>query len=119
MGPKLKEVVIRCGTFEILEPYLDPNFNKIVILNAFDPFWGCVEIIDTIVRRIIDEPGAADKMVFLSADKNFIPDHFDKNVKFTAKPSFFLLHRGTIIDSVEGLDFPALVKKIDKSMALL
>ena len=116
---KKKEAVIkRILDLPSLETYLDPNLNKIIILNAFEEFWGPVDVIDYLVRRLIDEPGNNDKMAFISCDRNLCPDLFGKH-QFTSKPTYFLLHRGTVIDLVDGLDFPLLLQKLEKGLTLL
>ncbi len=115
---KGKEIVLKIQDYQQLEPYLAETYNKIVVLNAYEKFWGPVEIIDFLIRRIIDEPESGDKIVFLSVDRNICPDLFGK-FHFTSKPAYFILHRGTVIDSVDGLDFPVLTNKIEKSLELV
>ncbi len=48
---KGKEIIIKIQDQASLDTYLDPNLNKLVIINAYEKFWGPVEIIDPWVRR--------------------------------------------------------------------
>ena len=115
---KGKEVIIKIQDLPQLETYIDPLFNKLVIMNAYEKFWGPIEIIDYMIRRILDEDGNNEKMSFISLDKNLNPELFGKFV-FTSKPAFFIFHRGTFLEVVDTLDLPKLMEKLEKHITLL
>ncbi len=115
---KGKEIILKIQDQATLDTYLDPNLNKLVIINAYEKFWGPVEIIDPWVRRFLDEEDNIKKMTFISVDFNINHEIWGK-ISFNSKPLFFIFHKGVLIETVEGIDLPKLTEKIEKSLALL
>lgn len=115
---KGKEVVIRVNDVDTFNTYLDPNFNKLVVINAFDAFWGPVEILENFVRRVLDDETVAAKLTFIAVNKDLNLELWGKH-EFTSKPSYFIFHKGNYLDLVEGIDLPKLMEKIDKHIIIV
>lgn len=118
---KGKEIVVRIKDQVELDPYLEDVITntRIIVLNAYEKFWGPVEIVDTLVRRMLDEPEFSNKVAFITCDKNLCPQDFFGKHSFTSKPSYFFIIRGQIVDSMEGLDMPQLTEKLTKAISQL
>ena len=113
-----KPAVIAIEDPSQLEQYLNPELNKIVVMNAFDTVWGPVTVIDGLIKTYTDEPEMQNKVVFITCDKNICSDLFGKYV-FTSKPTYYILHRGTVVDQVIGLIYPEIISKVEKAYSLL
>ena len=55
----------------------------------------------------------------------FISVNFDVNygvwgkINFNSMPLFFIFHKGVLLETIEGIDFPKLTEKIEKCLFLL
>lgn len=115
---KGKDIIQKVTDSSQLETFLDPNLNKVIIMNVYEKFWGPVEIIDPWVRRLLDEENNGTKMAFLAVDKDLNTEIWGKYA-FTSKPVYFLFHKGQLIETVESVDIPKLSEKIEKCLTLL
>jgi hypothetical protein len=88
---KKQEIVIKIQDFEIFQKYISPDYNKLVCINVFDKFWGPCEVMDPMVKKLLDTKDTAAKIDFICADKDVTGDIFSKH-SFTSKPKFFILH---------------------------
>lgn len=88
---KKLEVVIRLNEVEAFAKYTSPDYNKVVVANVFDKFWGPCEVADMMIKRFLDEGENNVKCDFICADKELTGELFIKH-SLNSKPKYFLLH---------------------------
>lgn len=116
MASKKKKIQVtqELETREELNPFLDPNYQKVVVINAFEPFWGRCEVAEMMLKKFSEEPGNMNKVDWISIPCQEILDILPK-VEFGAKPIYFIFVKGELFCKVEGIDFPALKMKVIES----
>lgn len=115
---KQKKYVVRIQNLQELENYINETINMLVVVNAYETFWGPVEVSELVVGRMLDEDDYSKKVVFICCDRNLDPELWGKH-EFNARPSYFIFHRGTLLETIEGINFPLLMQKIEKHLSLL
>jgi hypothetical protein len=115
---KGKEIIIKVNDLNSFNKYMDPLLTKIVVMNVYDKFWGGVEILDSWVRRFLDEDDNEKKVIFIAAEKELGLELWGKQ-EFNSKPLFYILNKGNIVDIVEGIDIPKLTERLESAFKLL
>ena len=91
MLKKKQEIVIKINDNEQFLKYTAPDYNKLVCINVYDKFWGACEVMDPMVKKLLDTKDTATRIDFICAEKEVTGDMFNKH-SFTSKPKFFILH---------------------------
>ena len=86
------EVIIPCKDKNQYNNYINHEYNKkLVILNAYDKFWGQCEIADLVIKRFIDTGNNAIKMDFISCDNTIFDPELVGKTKIRSKPKYFII----------------------------
>ena len=64
MQKKKQGIIIRCNDKDLLNKYLDPDYNKIVVINVYDKYWGSCEVVEMITKRFLETRNNATKADF-------------------------------------------------------
>ena len=116
MSSKKKiQITVPINTREELNPYLDPKYQKVVVINAYAPFWGPCDVAESMLKRFIEEPANANKLDFLSIPCDQIEDIVPKECVFGSKPKYFIFVKGELYSSIEGINYPKMTDEINKS----
>jgi len=114
---KQKEMVIRIQDQQAFDNLIDPNLNKLVILNVYEKFWGPVDVLDKWLERYLDDE-IGKKVIFAAVNKDMAVDLWGKTV-FSSKPIFFILHRGVVLDTIDVVDITRISEKIENNIKLI
>ena len=57
-----------------LNPYLQPTYPKVVVVDAFHQFWGRCEVAEIMLKKFQEEPANANKVDWVSIPFNQISD---------------------------------------------
>ena len=118
------QVTVELKTREELNPYLDPKYPKVVVVDAFHPFWGRCEVAEIMLKKFQEEPANANKVDWLSIPYDQIADIVPKEknaegqvIEIGAKPKYFIFVKGEFFSSITGIDLPKLKEEINQSYA--
>ena len=116
------QVTIELKSREELEPYLAPNYPKVVVIDGFHPFWGRCDAAEVMLKKFQEEPANANKVDWISFPYEFISDIIPKDekgqpMKFGSKPKYFIFVKGQFFSFVNGIDYPKLRDEINQSYA--
>ena len=116
------QVTIELKSCEELEPYLAPNYPKVVVIDGFHPFWGRCDAAEVMLKKFQEEPANANKVDWISIPYEFISDIIPKDekgqpMKFGSKPKYFIFVKGQFFSFVNGIDYPKLRDEINQSYA--
>ena len=116
------QVTIELKSREELEPYLAPNYPKVVVIDGFHPFWGRCDAAEVMLKKFQEEPTNANKVDWISIPYEFISDIIPKDekgqpMKFGSKPKYFIFVKGQFFSFVNGIDYPKLRDEINQSYA--
>ena len=119
MATKKKiQVTVNLKGREELNPYLDPNYQKVVVINAFHHFWGYCEVAESMIKRFNEEPANNNKIDWVSIECSQIQDIIPKDCKFGAKPKYFIFVKGELFETpIDGINLPKITEQINKSYA--
>ena len=116
------QVTIELKSREELEPYLAPNYPKVVVIDGFHPFWGRCDAAEVMLKKFQEEPANTNKVDWISIPYEFISDIIPKDekgqpMKFGSKPKYFIFVKGQFFSFVNGIDYPKLRDEINQSYA--
>ena len=116
------QVTIELKSREELEPYLAPNYPKVVVIDGFHPFWGRCDAAEVMLKKFQEEPANANKVDWISIPYEFISDIIPKDekgqpMKFGSKPKYLIFVKGQFFSFVNGIDYPKLRDEINQSYA--
>ena len=118
------QVTIELKTREELNPYLLPTYPKVVVVDAYHPFWGRCDVAEIMLKRFQEEPANANKVDWLSIPYEQIADIVPKEknaegqlVEIGSKPKYYIFVKGECFTSINGIDLPKLKDEINKSYA--
>ena len=118
------QVTIELKTREELNPYLQPTYQKVVVVDGYHPFWGRCDVAEIMLKKFQEEPANANKVDWLSIPFEQIADIVPKEknekgevVEVGAKPKYFIFVKGECFVSINGIDLPKLREEINKSYA--
>ena len=114
------QVTIELKSREELEPYLAPNYPKVVVIDGFHPFWGRCDAAEVMLKKFQEEPANANKVDWISISYEYISDIIPKDekgqpMKFGSKPKYFIFVKGQFFSFVNGN--PKLRDEINQSYA--
>ena len=72
------QVTIELKSREELEPYLAPNYPKVVVIDGFHPFFFCCDAAEVMLKKFQEEPANANKVDWISIPYEFISDIIPK-----------------------------------------
>lgn len=118
------QVTIELKTKEELAPYLVPTYQKVVVVDAFHPFWGRCDVAEIMLKKFQEEPANANKVDWLSIPfeqiSDIVPREKGEDGKLKvigSKPKYYIFVKGELFSSVDGIDLPKLKDEINKSYA--
>ena len=126
MASKKKKIqmTVELKTREELNPYLHPTYPKVVVVDAYHPFWGRCDVAEIMLKKFQEEPANANKVDWLSIPYEQIADIVPKEkgpdgqvIEVGAKPRYFIFVKGEFFVSIMGIDLPRLREEINKSYA--
>ena len=122
MATKKKKIkiTIELKTREELNPYLQPTYPKVVVIDGFHPFWGRCEVAEIMLKKFQEEPANANKVDWVSIPYDQIADIVPKEkdkAAIGAKPKYFIFVKGEFFSAIDGIDLPKLREEINKSYA--
>ena len=113
---KKVQVTIELKTKEELAPYLLPTNPKILVVDAYQEFWGRCDVAEIMLKRFQEEPANANKVDWVSIPYEQIADIVPKTI-VGAKPKYFVFAKGEFLAAVDGIDLPKLREEIIKGYA--
>ena len=105
---------------EELNPYLQPTYPKVVVIDGFHSFWGRCEVAEIMLKKFQEEPANANKVDWVSIPYDQIADIVPKEkdkAPIGAKPKYFIFVKGEFFSAIDGIDLPKLREEINKSYA--
>ena len=118
------QVTVELKTSEELNPYLQPTYPKVVVVDAYHPFWGRCDVAEIMLKKFQEEPANANKVDWLSIPYEQIADIVPKEKKedgtimeVGAKPRYYIFVKGEYFVTIIGIDLPKLREEINKSYA--
>ena len=114
------QVTIELKNREELNPYLQPTYPKVVVIDGFHPFWGRCEVAEIMLKKFQEEPANANKVDWVSIPYDQIADIVPKEkdkAAIGAKPKYFIFVKGEFFSAIDGIDLPKLREEINKSYA--
>ena len=114
------QITIELKTREELNPYLQPTYPKVVVIDGFHPFWGRCEVAEIMLKKFQEEPANANKVDWVSIPYDQIADIVPKEKDKAAigsKPKYFIFVKGEFFSAIDGIDLPKLREEINKSYA--
>ena len=114
------QITIELKTREELNPYLQPTYPKVVVIDGFHPFWGRCEVAEIMLKKFQEEPANANKVDWVSIPYDQIADIVPKEkdkAAIGAKPKYFIFVKGEFFSAIDGIDLPKLREEINKSYA--
>ena len=114
------QITIELKTREELNPYLQPTYPKVVVIDGFHPFWGRCEVAEIMLKKFQEEPANANKVDWVSIPydqiADIVPKEKDKPA-IGAKPKYFIFVKGEFFSAIDGIDLLKLREEINKSYA--
>lgn len=83
------QVVKNVKTREELNKFLTPDFDKVLVLNIYDDFWGACEVAEPLIKRFQEDPMNLNRVEWVSVDRSIAGDLIPKG-SFGSKPKYFL-----------------------------
>ena len=118
------QVTIELKSREELEPYLAPNYPKVVVIDGFHPFWGRCDAAEVMLKKFQEEPANANKVDWVSIPYDCVADIVPKEkdekgevIPIGSKPRYYIFVKGEYFSFINGIDFPKLREEINKSYA--
>ena len=118
------QVTVELKTREELNPYLQPTYPKVVVVDAYHPFWGRCDVAEIMLKKFQEEPANVNKVDWLSIPYEQIADIVPKEKKedgtileVGAKPRYYIFVKGEYFVTIIGIDLPKLREEINKSYA--
>lgn len=102
---------------EELAPYLEPTYEKVVVIDAYHPFWGRCDVAEVMLKKFQEEPANANKVDWVSIPFECITDIIkrEKGDEVGSKPRYYIFVKGEQFSQVDGIDLPKLKEEINKS----
>ena len=126
MASKKKKIqeTVELKTRDELNPYLQPTYPKVVVVDAYHPFWGRCDVAEIMLKKFQEEPANANKVDWLSIPYEQIADIVPKEknaegniLEIGAKPRYYIFVKGEYFVTIIGIDLPRLREEINKSYA--
>ena len=118
------QITVELKTREELNEYLQPTYPKVVVVDAYHPFWGRCEVAEIMLKKFQEEPANANKVDWVSIPyeqiEDIVPkekDESGKVIQIGAKPKYYIFVKGEFFSFVNGIDLPKLKEEINKSYA--
>ena len=118
------QITIELKNREELNEYLSPTYPKVVVVDAYHPFWGRCEVAEIMLKKFQEEPANANKVDWVSIPydcvADIVPKEKDENgqvIQIGSKPKYYIFAKGEYFSFVNGIDLPKLREEINKSCA--
>ena len=114
------QVTIELKTREELNQYLQPTYQKVVVVDGYHTFWGRCDVAEIMLKKFQEEPANANKVDWISIpfdqSADIVPKEKDK-APIGSKPKYFIFVKGEFFCAIDGIDLPKLKEEINKSYA--
>ncbi len=114
------QVTVELKTREELNQYLQPTYQKVVVVDGYHTFWGRCDVAEIMLKKFQEEPANANKVDWISIPYDQIADIVPKEKDkppIGSKPKYFIFVKGEFFCAIDGIDLPKLREEINKSYA--